>query len=125
MVTNEDEPATLTLSNRQPVDGVSIMATLTDEDSTQANGIDLTDREWQWARGSSLDRFLHRHRGNNADANANGAKTDTYTPWSGSDIGQLPTLDGGLHRRRGLREGGAGGFGLQGVGHPGVRMQRL
>ena len=34
MVTNVDEPATLTLSNRQPVDGVSIMATLTDEDST-------------------------------------------------------------------------------------------
>ena len=47
MVTNVDEPATLTLSNRQPVDGVEITATLTDDDGT------ISADEWQWARGSS------------------------------------------------------------------------
>ena len=76
MVTNEDEPATLTLSNRQPVDGVVITATLTDEDSTQGNGGDLTSREWQWARGSS-------RTGSFTDietADANGAETASYTP---------------------------------------------
>ena len=84
MVTNEDEPATLTLSNRQPVDGVEITATLTDEDGTQANGGDLTSREWQWARGSS-------RRGSFTDieatmgVDANGAETDAYTPGS-SDV---------------------------------------
>ena len=84
MVTNEDEPATLTLSNRQPVDGVELTATLTDEDSTQANGGDLTSREWQWARGSS-------RRGSFTDieatmgVDANGAETDAYTPGS-SDV---------------------------------------
>ena len=81
MVTNEDEPATLTLSNRQPVDGVEITATLTDEDSTQANGGDLTSLEWQWARGSS-------RTGSFTDietADANGAETDAYTPGS-SDV---------------------------------------
>ena len=77
MVTNEDEPGTLTLSNRQSVDGVSITATLTDEDGTTSS------EEWQWARGSS-------RTGSFTDietANANGAETATYTPGP-DDIGQ-------------------------------------
>ena len=82
MVTNEDEPATLTLSNRQPVDGVEITATLTDEDGTQANGGDLTSREWQWARGSSRTGSFTDIE---ATADANGAETDAYTPGS-SDV---------------------------------------
>ena len=81
MVTNEDEPATLTLSNRQPVDGVSITATLTDEDGTTSS------EEWQWARGSS-------RTGSFTDietANENGAETATYTPGP-DDIGQYLRL---------------------------------
>ena len=73
MVTNEDEPATLTLSNRQPVDGVELTATLTDEDG------DVSDEEWQWAQGSSrTGSFTDIEATTGADAN--GAETDAYTP---------------------------------------------
>ena len=81
MVTNEDEPGAVTLSNRQPVDGVEITATLTDEDSTVDDGSDLTSRKWQWARGSS-------RTGSFTDietVDANGAETEAYTPGS-SDV---------------------------------------
>ena len=75
-VTNEDEPGMLTLSNRQPVDGVEITATLTDEDGgTSSLG-------WQWARGSSPS-------GSFTDIevkDTNGAKTASYTP-APADIG--------------------------------------
>ncbi len=46
-VTNEDEPGTLTLSNRQPVVGVALTATLTDVDGGVSN------EQWQWARSSN------------------------------------------------------------------------
>ena len=84
MVTNKDEPATLTLSNRQPVDGVSIEATLIDEDGTVSN------QDWQWARGSSrTGSFTDIEATTGADAN--GAETDTYTPGP-DDIGQYLRL---------------------------------
>ena len=82
-VTNVDEPATLTLSNRQPVDGVSITATLTDEDGTVSN------QEWQWARGSSRTGSFTDIE--TTTSPANGAETATYTPGP-DDIGQYLRL---------------------------------
>ncbi len=81
MVTNVDEPATLTLSNRQPVDGVAIMATLTDVDGS------LSNQDWQWARGSSRNgSFTDIEK-----TTSNGAETATYTP-APSDIGKYLRL---------------------------------
>ena len=78
-VTNVDELGTLTLSNRQPVDGVRIMAMLTDVDGN------ISVQDWQWARGSSRSGpFTDIEETTSPD---NGAKTDTYTPGP-SDIGQ-------------------------------------
>ena len=84
MVTNKDEPATLTLSNRQPVDGVSITATLTDEDGAVSN------QDWQWARGSSRTGSFTDIEATTG-GNANGAETATYTPGP-DDIGQYLRL---------------------------------
>ena len=83
-VTNVDEPATLTLSNRQPVDGVAITATITDEDSTQADYSDLTSLEWEWARGSSRTGSFMEIEGNDPTDSGN---TSVYTPGP-SDIGR-------------------------------------
>ena len=54
MVTNVDEAGTLTLSTLQPVDGIDVMATLTDIDSV-ANGnstgtVTPGDIAWKWAK---------------------------------------------------------------------------
>ena len=52
-VTNEDEDGTLTLLNRQPVDGVELTTALTDIDSTLANLSDLTGHTWKWEKSTS------------------------------------------------------------------------
>ena len=52
-VTNDDEDGTLTLLNRQPVDGVELTTALTDIDSTLANLSDLTGHTWKWEKSTS------------------------------------------------------------------------
>ncbi len=85
-ITNVDEPATLTLSNRQPVDGVGIMATLTDVDVVETSS---PAPDWQWARGSSRTGSFTDIEATTSPAN--GAETDTYTPGP-SDIGNYLRL---------------------------------
>ncbi len=76
---NVDEPATLTLSNRQPVDGVGITATLTDEDGA------VSSLEWQWARGSSRTGPFTDIEATTSNP-TNSGNTSVYTPGP-SDIG--------------------------------------
>ncbi len=52
-VTNVDEDGTLTLLNRQPVDGVAMFTELTDIDSIVDDLSDLTDQTWKWEKSTS------------------------------------------------------------------------
>jgi hypothetical protein len=76
-VTNVNEPATLTLSNRQPVDGVEITATLTDEDSPDNSA--LTSLVWKWARSSSPSGPFTDIEATTSNP-TNSGNTSVYTP---------------------------------------------
>ncbi len=76
-VTNEDEPGTLTLSNRQPVVGVGLTGTLTDVDGG------VSDQQWRWARGSSSGGPFTSIEA----TETNGAGTAVYVPDS-TDTGR-------------------------------------
>ena len=52
-VTNVDEDGTLTLSSRQPVDGIELETELTDIDSIESDRTDLTDETWKWEKSTS------------------------------------------------------------------------
>ena len=52
-VTNVDEDGTLTLSNRQPVDGIPLLTELTDIDSIESDLSDLTSQTWKWEKSTS------------------------------------------------------------------------
>ena len=52
-VTNVDEDGTLTLLNRQPVDGIELLTELTDIDSREPNLSDLTGQTWKWEKSTS------------------------------------------------------------------------
>ena len=84
-VTNEEEPGTVTLPTLQPLEGISITATLTDPDGQpdDVTDTDLTDEgttTWQWARSSSENGPWTDIE---ADAEADPSVTSdsaTYTP---------------------------------------------
>ena len=63
-VTNVNEEGTVTLSTRQPVDGIELTATLSDIDG------DTSDPTWKWERSSNRSTWTV----------IEGATSETYTP---------------------------------------------
>ena len=88
MVTNVEEPGTVTLNRTQPRAGVSVMATLTDLDGS------ITGLTWQWYRGENIQADSLPTTVCDSDSANNcvieGAMSDTYTPTDG-DVGETLT----------------------------------
>ena len=76
-VTNVDEDGTLTLSSRQPVDGIELETELTDIDSIETSLSDLTIQTWKWEKSTSRTSGW---------AVIDGATEGMYTP-APADIG--------------------------------------
>ena len=81
MVTDQEEPGTVTLNRIQPRAGVSVMATLTDPDGS------ISGLTWQWYRGDSIQVVDLPTTECAGDASDNciieGAMSDSYTPTDG------------------------------------------
>ena len=79
MVTNVDEPGTVTLPTLQPVDGIMLIATHDDPDSITVN-----TAKWQWATSTDGSTYTDIvQEGAEQDAT-----TDRYTPVAG-DVGKF------------------------------------
>ena len=76
-VTNVDEDGTLTLLNRQPVDGVELLTELTDIDRIEDALSDLDIQTWKWEKSTS---------GTSGWTVIDGATEAMYTP-APADIG--------------------------------------
>ena len=99
-VTNVDEDGTLTLSSRQPVDGIELETELTDIDGT------TSDTTWKWEKSTRPDVGLDRHR----RGHGGHVHPGTYRR------GQLSAGHGDLHRSPGFRQVRDGRLGQEGVG---------
>ena len=85
-VTNEDEGGTVTLSKVQPVVGIPVKAMLTDPDGG------ISKLTWQWSSGG---------------VDIEDAKSDTYTPVVGDDVGTGKILTATARYFDGESESGA------------------
>ena len=105
-VTNVDEDGTLTLLNRQPVDGVELLTELTDIDSIMPGLSDLTIQTWKWEKSTS------RTSGWTV---IEGAAAEMYTPVP-ADVGSYLRATVDLHRPRGIRQVRDRRLGQEGAG---------